>query len=125
MEIDPRQFDYANLKDLLLRGAAFAIQMREGFDPALTPTQRRNFMDRHIHMARKEIAPVFNKELTAFLGNTCRGKSSAIIWLSGRFPCRCWDFTGARRNPRPDSKPARIRLKRRFQEQEPEVMQSG
>ena len=68
LEIDPRQFDYANLKDLLLRGAAFAIQMREGFDPALTPTQRRNFMDRHIHMARKEIAPVFNKELTAFLG---------------------------------------------------------
>lgn len=86
MEIDPRQFDYANLKDLLLRGAAFAIQMREGFDPALTPTQRRNFMDRHIHMARKEIAPVFNKELTAFLGKYLPGEKQRDYLVEREVP---------------------------------------
>lgn len=86
LEIDPRQFDYANLKDLLLRGAAFAIQMREGFDPALTPTQRRNFMDRHIHMARKEIAPVFNKELTAFLGKYLPGEKQRDYLVEREVP---------------------------------------
>ena len=86
LEIDPRQFDYANLKDLLLRGAAFAIQMREGFDPALTPTQRRNFMDRHIHMARKEIAPVFNKELTAFLGKYLPGEKQREYLVEREVP---------------------------------------
>ena len=86
LEIDPRQFDYANLKDLLLRGAAFAIQMREGFDPALTPTQRLNFMDRHIHMARKEIAPVFNKELTAFLGKYLPGEKQRDYLVEREVP---------------------------------------
>lgn len=86
LEIDPRQFDYANLKDLLLRGAAFAIQMREGFDPALTPTQRRIFMDRHIHMARKEIAPVFNKELTAFLGKYLPGEKQRDYLVEREVP---------------------------------------
>lgn len=86
LEIDPRQFDYANLKDLLLRGAAFAIQMREGFDPALTLTQRRNFMDRHIHMARKEIAPVFNKELTAFLGKYLPGEKQRDYLVEREVP---------------------------------------
>ena len=86
LEIDPRQFDYANLKDLLLRGAAFAIQMREGCDPALTPTQRRNFMDRHIHMARKEIAPVFNKELTAFLGKYLPGEKQRDYLVEREVP---------------------------------------
>lgn len=86
MEIDPRQFDYANLKDLLLMGTAFAIQMREGFDPALTPTQRRNFMDRHIHMARKEIAPVFNKELTAFLGKYLPGEKQRDYLIEREVP---------------------------------------
>lgn len=86
LEIDPRQFDYANLKDLLLMGTAFAIQMREGFDPALTPTQRRNFMDRHIHMARKEIAPVFNKELTAFLGKYLPGEKQRDYLIEREVP---------------------------------------
>lgn len=86
LEIDPRQFDYANLKDLLLMGTAFAIQMREGFDPALTPTQRRNFMDRHIHMARKEIAPVFNKELTAFLGKYLPGEKQRDYLVEREVP---------------------------------------
>ena len=86
LEIDPRQFDYANLKYLLLRGAAFAIQMLEGFDPALTPTQRRNFMDRHIHMARKEIAPVFNKELTAFLGKYLPGEKQRDYLVEREVP---------------------------------------
>ena len=67
LEIDPRQFDYSNLKELLLRGTSFAIQMRENFDLGLSPTQQKNFMDRQVYLIKKDMAPEINQMLTQFL----------------------------------------------------------
>ncbi len=66
LEIDPRMFDYANLKDLLMKGAAFAIQMKEHFDLSLSETQMKNFMDRHIYLAKAEVMPKIINGLDLF-----------------------------------------------------------
>lgn len=86
LEIDPNQFDYANLKDLLLRGVAFAIQMREHFDLSLTNAQRRNFMDRHVYLAKSEIASFINKELTSFLHKYLPGEKQKDFLIDREVP---------------------------------------
>ncbi len=67
LEIDPESLNYRSLKDVLLRGAAFAIQMAENFDLSLSDTQRRNFMDRHVYLAKNEIMPLMIDKLRHFL----------------------------------------------------------
>ncbi len=54
-EIDAEQLDYSMLTDILLKGTSFAIAHKEGYDYTLTDKQRKNFMDRHIYLAKKSI----------------------------------------------------------------------
>ena len=86
LEIDPRQFDYANLKELLLSGASFAIQMREGFDVGLSPSQQRNFMDRHIYLAKKEISPMTGQMLSKFLQRHLPGEKRSDYLIEKEMP---------------------------------------
>lgn len=86
LEIDPRQFDYANLKELLLSGASFAIQMREGFDIGLSPSQQRNFMDRHIYLAKKEISPMTGQMLSKFLQRHLPGEKRSDYLIEKEMP---------------------------------------
>ena len=86
LEIDPRQFDYANLKELLLSGASFAIQMREGFDVGLSPSQQRNFMDRYIYLAKKEISPMTGQMLSKFLQRHLPGEKRSDYLIEKEMP---------------------------------------
>ncbi len=54
LEFDADKLYYANLKEELIRGTGFIIQDIEGFDYVLTDSQRRNFMDRQLYLAKKE-----------------------------------------------------------------------
>lgn len=81
LEIDPRQFDYTNLKDLLMRGTAFAIQMREHFDLALSPSQRRNFMDRHIYLAKKKAAKHLGTFVDEFVSTYLPEQDPDSFWI--------------------------------------------
>lgn len=67
LEIDPSQLDFANLKDVLLKGTAFAIQDIEGFDYSLPENEKKNFMDRQIHLAKKKVAPFIVAQMRKFL----------------------------------------------------------
>ncbi len=55
LEIDRLRVTKQQLKEVLLKGAAFAIQDMEGFDYSLTDAQRRNFMNRQIFLATKNL----------------------------------------------------------------------
>lgn len=55
LELDAEQLDYANMKEVLLKGAGFAIQDIEGFDYSLSDEERQNFMDRQVYLAKKEV----------------------------------------------------------------------
>ncbi|MCM1324638.1 MAG: hypothetical protein NC218_10990 [Acetobacter sp.] len=55
LEIDTRQVRESELKEVLLKGAAFAVQDMEGFDYSLTEAQRRNFMDRQMYLAAHKL----------------------------------------------------------------------
>lgn len=67
LEIDPSQLDFANLKDVLLKGTAFAIQDIEGFDYYLPENERKNFMDRQLYLAKKKIAPFIVARMRKFV----------------------------------------------------------
>ncbi len=66
-EIDASQIDYATLKEVLLKGASFAVQDIEGFDYSLSNDDRRNFMDRQVFMAKKELSQWAEDSLADFL----------------------------------------------------------
>ncbi len=74
-EIDAEQLDMTMLSDLLVKGTNFAVQHKEGFDYALTDKQRKNFMDRHVFLAKKEFADDFKEELVDFVVNYGLGKN--------------------------------------------------
>ncbi len=86
LEIDPKQFDYSNLKDLLMKGAAFAIQMREHFDLALTPSQRRNFMDRHFYLAKEKAMKNLGFLLTEFVTTYLPDEKTDTFWVDKEVP---------------------------------------
>lgn len=67
LEIDPSQLDFANLKDVLLKGTMFAVQDIEGFDYTLPENERKNFMDRQLYLAKKKIAPFIVTKMRKFL----------------------------------------------------------
>lgn len=86
LEIDPKQFDYTNLKDLLMRGAAFAIQMREHFDLGLTPTQRHNFMDRHFYRAKIKELKKLNYLVDGFVNTYLPNENPDDFWIEREVP---------------------------------------
>ena len=62
-EVDAEQLDTSMLSDILVKGTNFAVQHKEGFDYSLTEKQRKNFMDRHVFMAKKEFVDDFKDDL--------------------------------------------------------------
>lgn len=66
-EIDAEQLDYSMLTDILLKGTSFAIGNKEGYDYILTDKQRKNFMDRHIYLAKKSVEGYAREFLENFL----------------------------------------------------------
>ena len=65
-EIDAEQLDYSMLTDLLIKGAQFAIDHKEGYDYQLTDKQRKNFMDRHIYAAKSAMQQYAKDQLELF-----------------------------------------------------------
>lgn len=74
-EVDAEQLDTSMLSDILVKGTNFAVQHKEGFDYSLTEKQRKNFMDRHVFMAKKEFVDDFKDELVDFVINYGIGKN--------------------------------------------------
>ncbi len=92
LEIDVRQFDYTNLKDLLMKGAAFAIQMREHFDLALSNSQRHNFMDRHLYLAEAQMMSKMAYLLDDFVAMYLPGEDVAQFWIDKDVPLPILDL---------------------------------
>ena len=92
LEIDVRQFDYTNLKDLLMKGAAFAIQMREHFDLALSSSQRHNFMDRHLYLAKAQMMNKMAYLLEDFVATYLPDEDVAQFWIDKDVPLPILDI---------------------------------
>ena len=88
-EIDAEQLDTSMLVELLLKGTNFAIQQKEGFDYTLTDNQRKNYMDRFIYMAKKNIEIDAKNELERFLvrkGLIKDEKEVSKYWKESKMP---------------------------------------
>ncbi len=67
LEINPAEVGKDQLKEVLLKGAAFVIQDIEEFDYSLTEEERRNFMNRQIFMARKKLESLTLTDLEEYV----------------------------------------------------------
>lgn len=67
LEVDPQKINGANMKEIFLRGGMFVVQDIEGFDYSLTDAQRRNFMNRQLYMAAREVEETVADNLKMFV----------------------------------------------------------
>lgn len=75
LEVDAELLNYTNLKEILLKGAAFAVQDIEGFDYSLSDKDRRNFMDRQVFLAQQSLNEYIIERVNQFLETYPVGKS--------------------------------------------------
>lgn len=86
LEIDTSRVGKADLKEVLLKGAAFAIQDMEGFDYSLTKNQRRNFMNRLIFKASREAENVVLHNLQEYVEHYLPDEDLKQFVLENSFP---------------------------------------
>lgn len=104
LEVNPAQVGKSDLKEVLLKGAAFAVQDMEGFDYSLTEEQRRNFMDRQIFRASREVEPIVLKNMQEYVDHYLPRVDPNLFVVSNFYPLPLAGLTRSYHDNQPTEK---------------------